>query len=89
VLRWNILPLVIIVIFLIPDYKNLYGYETNDAIDDTGAILKTQITFSMWFLTHTIFNVCRYFVCVLCHHAILKTDVIKYYFTSIGSLVSI
>jgi hypothetical protein len=54
-----------------------------------GAILKTQITFYMWFLTHTIFNVCRYFVCVLCHHAILKTDVIKYYFTSIGSLVSI
>jgi len=56
---------------------------------DSGAILKTQITFYMWFLTHTIFNVCRYFVCVLCHHAILKTDVIKYYYMSIGSLVSI
>ena len=82
-------------IFVVSVLRRLSGllpsdvWHNPDAVIITGAILKTQITFYMWFLTHTIFNVCQYFVCALCHHAILKTDVIKYYFMSIGSLVSI
>ena len=52
------------------------GFQ-NIAIYCIGAILKTQITFYMWFLTHATLHVCRYFFCVLCDHAILKTQITK------------